>query len=111
MQDRMNERERRQALGDTTRANTVDIRHTRYHSRIHKRRSSWALIPCRDIFRWISTLRNWYHTGRGQKMKDTLQEWAKNNALTLTLILALFVIQMVWIFISVAFFGGSLSGK
>lgn len=56
-------------------------------------------------------MRNWYHSGRGQKMKQKVQDWATENALTLIFITFLFAVQSVWIFIAVAFFGGSISGN
>lgn len=98
-------------LESQTRKNTVDIRHTSNRVRGNKRRGLRSYFSRRDILGWISSMRYWYHTGRGQKMKDKITDWATENALTLIFITLLFVIQSVWIFIAVAFFGGSISGN
>lgn len=107
----MNGAERRERTVERqARADSVVIRHPRDNFRGSKRRNSWASISLRVPFRWTGALRHWYHSGRGQKMKKIIQDHAYANALTALLITILFAITWLWIFISVAFFGGSLSG-
>lgn len=108
----MNAREQRKtAVEHHTRENSVVIRYPSGNSRIRKCGSSWTSLSLRISFRWISSLRYWYHSGRGQKMKYKVQAWAHENALTLIFISILFIITWIWILVAVAFFGGSLSGR
>lgn len=108
----MNARKRnKRTVEHYARENFVVIRYPSGYSRVRKCGGIGTSIPLRISFRWISTLRYWYHSGSGQKMKHTIQSWAHDNALTLAFITVLFIITWGWIFIAVAFFGGSLSGE
>lgn len=112
MQDSMNDRERRQRpLEYSARANTVDIGQRHNTLRDSKFGGVRASISFRLPFRGISIMRNWYHTGRGQKMKEKIQQWAAANALTLVFISVLFAITWIWIFVANVFLGSGLSGR